>query len=127
MGGGVRAAPEQVADLLDLLEDVQTVHTRWRRRLRGGHAAIQEDIDRRTQAAKRIRNAEIAMIPGLLQTAGYARGIITAVSAAYGTTDIDATVQARIQRQGVLYDQSKTSSSSSSPRPRCGSCRAHLR
>ena len=100
--------PEQVPDLLDLLEDVQTVHTRWRRRLRGGQAAIQEDIDRRTQAAKRIRNAEIAMIPGLLQTAGYARGIITAVSAAYGTTDIDATVQARIQRQGVLYDQSKT-------------------
>jgi len=100
--------PEQAADLLDLLEDVRTVHTRWRRRLRGGQVAIQEDIDRRTQAAKRIRNAEVAMIPGLLQTAGYARSIITAVSAAYGTTDVDAAVQARVGRQGVLYDQSKT-------------------
>jgi len=100
--------PEQADDLLDLLADVQTVHTRWRRRLRDGQAAIQEDIGRRTQAAKRIRNAEVAMIPGLLQTAGYARSVITAVSAAYGTTDVDAAVQARIGRQGVLYDQSKT-------------------
>jgi transcriptional regulator with XRE-family HTH domain len=99
--------PEQVPELLDLLADVQTVHTRWRRRLRGGHVAIQEDIDRRTQAAKRVRNAEIAMIPGLLQTAGYARSITTAVSAAYGTRDIDAAVQARMNRQAVLYDQSK--------------------
>ena len=100
--------PERADELLDLLADVQTVHTRWRRRLRGGQAAIQEDIGRRTQAAKRIRNAEVALIPGLLQTAGYARGIIATVSAAYGTNDVDATVRARLDRQGVLYDQSKT-------------------
>jgi transcriptional regulator with XRE-family HTH domain len=100
--------PELAPELLDLLADVQTVHTRWRRRIRGGHAAIQQDIDRRTQAATRIRNAEVSMIPGLLQTAGYARSIITAVSAAYGTTDVDAAVQARMRRQDVLYDQSKT-------------------
>ena len=99
--------PEQAAELLDLLADVQTVHTRWRRRLRGGHAAIQEDIGRRTQAAKRIRNAEIALIPGLLQTSGYARSLITQVSAVYGTNDIDAAVQARMRRQDVLYDRSK--------------------
>lgn len=99
---------ELAAELLDLLADVQTVHTRWRRRLRGGQVAIQQDIDRRTQAAKRIRNVEVAMIPGLLQTAGYARSIIAAVSAAYGTTDIDESVQARMRRQDVLYDQSKS-------------------
>lgn len=99
--------PELAPELLDLLADVQTVHTRWRRRIRGGHTAIQEDIDRRTQAAKRIRNAEVSIVPGLLQTAGYARSIITAVSAAYGTTDVDAAVQARMRRQEVLYDQSK--------------------
>lgn len=100
--------PEQTDDLLDLLADVQAVHTRWRRRLRGGQAVIQEDIDRRTQAVKRIRNAEIAIIPGLLQTSAYARSVIVQVSAAYGTADIDAAVQARMRRQDVLYDQSKT-------------------
>lgn len=99
--------PEQAAELLELLADVQTVHTRWRRRLRGGHVAILEDIDRRTREAKRIRNVEVVLIPGLLQTAGYARSIITSISAAFGTRDIDAAVQARMNRQAVLYDQSK--------------------
>jgi len=99
---------EQAEDLADLVADVQTVHTRWKRRLRDGHASVQEDIGRRTQAAKRIRNVEVAMIPGLLQTGAYARSIITAVSAAYGTSDIDAAVAARMRRQDVLYDQSKT-------------------
>jgi transcriptional regulator with XRE-family HTH domain len=100
--------PELAGELLDLLADVQTMHTRWRRRIRGGHTAILEDIDRRTQASKRIRNAEVAMIPGLLQTAGYARSIIMVTAAAYGTRDTDAAVQARMDRQRVLYDTSKT-------------------
>ena len=99
--------PEQVNDLLDLLEDAQTTHTRWRRRLRGGHAAIQEDIDRRTREVKRIRNVEVTMIPGLLQTSGYARAIITQVAATYSTADVDAAVAARMRRQDVLYDRSK--------------------
>jgi transcriptional regulator with XRE-family HTH domain len=103
----VTGNPDEAGELLELLADVQSVHTRWRRRLREGHAAVQEDIDRRTQAAKRIRNAELVLIPGLLQTAGYARSIITQVSAAYGTDDVDAAVAARMSRQGVLYDQGK--------------------
>ena len=86
---------------------MQTVHTRWRRRLKGGQTAIQEDIDQRTQAATRFHNAEILLIPGLLQTSGYARSIITQISAVYGTAEIDATVQARMRRQDVLYDQAK--------------------
>jgi transcriptional regulator with XRE-family HTH domain len=99
--------PDEAAELIELLHDVEAVHTRWRRRLRGGLAEVQEDIDRRTQSAKRIRNAELVLIPGLLQTAGYARAIVTQVSAIYGINDIDAAVAARMSRQGVLYDQGK--------------------
>jgi transcriptional regulator with XRE-family HTH domain len=100
--------PEQIPDLLDLLADAQTVHIRWRRRLHGGQAALQEDIDRRTQAAKRIRNAEIAMIPGLLQTRDYARALIAQASGTYGGDDVDAAADARIRRQDALYDRDKT-------------------
>ena len=100
--------PERIPDLLDLLADVQTVHTRWRRRLRGGQAALQEDMDRRTQAAKRIRNAETSMIPGLLQTRDYARAMIAQASGTYGGNDVDAAADARIRRQDALYDRDKT-------------------
>jgi transcriptional regulator with XRE-family HTH domain len=98
---------DETQDLLDLLADVQTVHTQWRRRLRGGHAALQEDLDRRTQAAKHIRNAESIMIPGLLQTADYARAVIEQAAATFGGADVQAGVDARMKRQDVLYDRDK--------------------
>ena len=100
--------PGEADDLIEMLHDVAAVHTRWRRRLRGGLAGVQEDIGQRTEAAKRIRNAELVLIPGLLQTAGYARAIIAQMAATYHVNDVDAAVAARLRRQAVLYDQSKT-------------------
>jgi transcriptional regulator with XRE-family HTH domain len=101
--------PEQAEDLLDLLASAKVVRTRWRQqRLGGGQAAaVQQARDRTTQAATRIRNAENVIIPGLLQTSGYARSIIAQASALYGAVDVDAALQARMQRQQVLYDTSK--------------------
>ena len=100
--------PEAARELLDLRADVEAVHHSWRGRLRGGHAAVQDDYDRRTRAAKRIRSSAPVIIPGFLQTAGYARAIMTHVADLWGTNDIDAAVEARMRRQEVLYDQSKT-------------------
>ena len=56
--------PAAADDLLDMLADVQAVHRRWRTRLRRGHAAVQEDLDRRTGEAKRIRSAQVLIMPG---------------------------------------------------------------
>lgn len=100
--------PEATDDLLDLLASVQTVSRRWKQRARGGLAAIQADYDRRTRTAKRIRNAEILIVPGLLQTAGYARTLLSRDAALYGTRDTDEAVAARMRRQDVLYDTGKT-------------------
>jgi transcriptional regulator with XRE-family HTH domain len=100
--------PEAAEELLDMLAGVQAVHIQWRRQLRRGHAAVQEDLDRRTREAKRFRNAETVIIPGLLQTAGYARGIMQETADVWGTTDTDAAVMARMQRQEALYDTGKT-------------------
>src|SRR5512142_2850440 len=72
--------PEAAGELLDMLADVQAVHRRWQQRLRRGNAAVQEDLDRRTRAATRVRCVEILLIPGLLQTAGYARNIAAQVA-----------------------------------------------
>jgi len=101
--------PDQIDDLLDLLASSKVVRTRWRQqRLGGGQAAaVQQARDRTTQAATRVRNAENVIIPGLLQISGYARSIIAQASALYGAVDVDAALQARMQRQQVLYDTSK--------------------
>jgi transcriptional regulator with XRE-family HTH domain len=100
--------PEAADDLLDLLADVQAVHRRWRTRLRRGHAAVQENLDRHTREAKRIRSAQVLIMPGLIQTAGYARSILAQIAPAYGTQDLEEAVAARMRRQDVLYDTDKT-------------------
>jgi transcriptional regulator with XRE-family HTH domain len=97
--------PEVTEELIAMLRQVQEIHTRWRRRLReGGQASIQQELDELTRSATRIRNLQVAIIPGLLQTAGYAHGIATQVSAVYGNVDIDAAVAARLRRQEILYE-----------------------
>lgn len=103
--------PEAADELLELLDDMKMTHTRWRWRLKnaGSQAAIQQDFDARTRAATRVRWAELTLIPGLLQTSPYARSVVTQAAALYPEDpDIDAAVQARMARQDVLYDQSKT-------------------
>jgi transcriptional regulator with XRE-family HTH domain len=99
--------PEAAGELLDLLADVQAVHRTWRGRLRGGGAAVQDDFDRRTLAAKRFRAVSPLVVPGLLQTAGYARAIMTQVQEMWGDIDVDAAVEARMRRQEALYDPSR--------------------
>jgi transcriptional regulator with XRE-family HTH domain len=97
--------PEVADELVAMLRQVQEAHTRWRRRLRdGGQASIQQELDELTRAAVRIRNLQVAIIPGLLQTAGYAHGIATQVATVYGNVDIDAAVSARVKRQEILYE-----------------------
>jgi transcriptional regulator with XRE-family HTH domain len=102
--------PEQAEDLIDLLANAKVVRTRWRQqRLGGRHAAeLQRHWNHTAQAATRIRNAENVLIPGLLQTSEYARSVISQATALYGSVDVDAAVSARMQRQWVLYDTSKT-------------------
>jgi len=85
--------PEQAAELIGLLAGMQITHTRWRQRLKAGHTPVRSDFGRRTREAARFRNAELVLIPGLLQTAGYARSIMTQVSAVYGTRALPLTFQ----------------------------------
>jgi transcriptional regulator with XRE-family HTH domain len=98
--------PEAVAELLDALAEAETVHRQYRHQLRRGHAGLQQDFDRLVREAKRIRNAEVTVIPGLLQTADYARyRMLEAVRTHdYPADGVEAAVAARMRRQEVLYD-----------------------
>lgn len=100
--------PDAAEELLEMLADVQATHFQNRVRRRG-QAAIQGDFDRMVREAKRIRNVEVAIVPGLLQTPDYARHFMTEISRVYGTDpeSIEADVVARMRRQDALYDAGK--------------------
>ena len=97
--------PEATEELLDLLADAQTIRDDARRRAGRSQASRQFGMDDRAKAAKRIRDAEPMAIPGLLQTVGYARAVAGQVALVYGAGDIDAAVQARMDRQVILYER----------------------
>ena len=102
-------ADEAVAEeLLELLGDAQALHLDWKRRTRQGQSAVQASYNELVQGSKVIRHFETAVVPGLLQTAEYARCIAVDAASIHGTDDDpDQVVATKLQRQHVLYDSTK--------------------
>ena len=101
--------PDAVPEVLGMLADAQTVYRQWRLGA-GGHEALQGQYDAVVRNAAVIRNFQIMLIPGLLQTPEYARyRALEAVRLHDADPDgVEAVVAARMRRQEVLYDTSKT-------------------
>lgn len=92
------------ADLAALAEE----YTTWKKRLKAGHRAVQEEAITREANAAVIRAVDVGIVPGFLQTPDYARHALTAVSTLHGTKpDIEEGVRARMRRQAVLYEGGK--------------------
>jgi len=103
--------PEAVADeLIGLLVHGHTLQREWKQELGRGHAAIQADWQALERQAQLYRNIQILVVPGLLQTPDYARYRALDAVANYGANPdgVDAAVGARMARQQVLYDTSRS-------------------
>jgi transcriptional regulator with XRE-family HTH domain len=99
---------ETAGELLALASQGREQHRQWRQRLRHGHAAVQNEWDTLVRKASVIRNFEMTLIPGLLQTPEYARYRELEIARIHGIRDIDAAVAARMRRQQVLYEPERT-------------------
>jgi transcriptional regulator with XRE-family HTH domain len=102
--------PDMAAEYLDLLTRAQTQYRRWKHELRQGHAAMQISWDRLVRQARSVRNFEIVVIPGLLQTPEYARYRAVEAVRNYGAAEggVDEAVTMRMRRQEVLYEPGRT-------------------
>lgn len=100
--------PDVVTELKGRLVGLETQFRSWRRQLAGGHRARQEVAIVETVATQLIRGVEVSRIPGLFQTADYARHAFDA-NAEFRQVprDIEAAVRARVRRQEVLYEAGK--------------------
>jgi transcriptional regulator with XRE-family HTH domain len=102
---GACGHPEEAATLRALLAEGRTRHRTYQRQARASQAATQRRWAAMVQGARRIRNAELIHIPGLLQTPGYARARLTESARLNGQPGegIEAAVTERIRRAEVLY------------------------
>lgn len=103
---------EIAAELIDLLNQARVKYTTYRAAFRRRGAAGQQAVYTKLEAqSSRIGNFSVGMIPGLVQTADYAREILSLPCgpAAHGASpgDIEEILNERLRRQEALYDQSK--------------------
>jgi transcriptional regulator with XRE-family HTH domain len=101
------AAAEAEA-LLASLHTLETQHAEWRRVLRAGPHQVQNEEANLEEKTKLLRAFEVTTVPGLLQTAEYARARFEQAVRVHGLpSDVDEAVRSRLRRQEVLYRPDK--------------------
>ncbi len=106
--GATGAGPGVEAELLGLLADARVEYVNARDVQRGGGLAGRQASEATIEAqATRVCEYQPAVIPGLVQTAAYARSLLALPGgpASHGASqaDVDALVAERVRRQDVLY------------------------
>jgi len=100
--------PQATAELTGRLRGLETQYRSWRRQLAGGYRAVQEAHWAQARKTRIRRSFDPTLVPGLLQTADYARDVLTRYAAIHSAPrDIEAAVRARMGRQDILSDQSR--------------------
>jgi transcriptional regulator with XRE-family HTH domain len=95
--------PSEIPDLITAARSIEAQVIDWRRSLRTGTRRRQRANVAAYEKTTLFRIWEPAVVPGLLQTPDYARGILTTVVDFYGIPDdIEEGVEARIEAQSVL-------------------------
>lgn len=105
---GVTNSEAETEALLASLHTLELQHAEWRRLFQGGlhpHQVELAELDERTRV---FRAFEPTVVPGLLQTAEYARTrLAEGIRVLRVQNDIDAAVRGRMQRQEMLYRSDK--------------------
>jgi transcriptional regulator with XRE-family HTH domain len=96
--------PEQVPELIASLRALESHYIEYRRMFRAGMASRQATFGEYEAQAKIVNNFETCFVPGLLQTAEYARHRLAEGRATHtAPDDLDEAVAARMARQQILY------------------------
>ncbi|MEV7088861.1 helix-turn-helix transcriptional regulator [Streptomyces sp. NPDC093085] len=98
----------QTDALLTSLHALDLQYAEWQRQLRTGLASHQRVITQLDARTRLFRAFEPTVVPGLLQTAGYARErFAQGVPTLDVPHDVDEAVRVRTQRQEILYRPDK--------------------
>ncbi|WP_433022365.1 helix-turn-helix domain-containing protein [Kribbella sp. CA-294648] len=96
-------------DLIARARAVESTYLEYKRQTRAGMKQLMLKPVPLYQRTSRFRIYEHRVMPGLFQTSGYARAILEFWSGFLDIkSDVDEAVAARMDRQHVLYDNSKT-------------------
>jgi len=96
-------APDQLPDLIAAVRSIETQFAEWRRIMRGGTRRRQQASAAVYERARLFRIYEPAVVPGLLQTRGYAVAVLSVfIDFVRVPDDAEEGATARLDRQRVL-------------------------
>jgi transcriptional regulator with XRE-family HTH domain len=96
--------PDLAGELIAESRQADELYQQWKRLTRGGLRRLQETFLGLHQGSRTQRAYVSNVIPGFLQTADYARALLTTIGRFYGTPDdIDQAVTARRERERILH------------------------
>ncbi|MEO3766410.1 helix-turn-helix transcriptional regulator [Streptomyces sp. B8F3] len=97
--------PEAADELHARLQGFESHIRSWRRQLAAGHRPVQDTWNNEVARSTVLHTWEESVVPGMLQTADYARHIFLRYAQFQGTApDTDDAVRARTRRQEWLYE-----------------------
>lgn len=101
----VCGADDQVLDLIAQSRDAESMYMEWRRKLRAGLAQLQHSYVPLFRSTTLFRVYSPTLVPGLLQTEGYAAGLLTTITDFRAIpNDVAAAVAARLERSRILHE-----------------------
>jgi transcriptional regulator with XRE-family HTH domain len=105
---GATGTEDETGSLLSALHNLELHHAEWQRLLRAGLKPHQLSLSQQDEKTTLFRGFENTVVPGLVQTAEYARArFAQAVLVHKLRNDINEAVRQRMQRQEMLYRPDK--------------------
>lgn len=102
------SADDQVLDLIAQARAVESMYLELRRQTRAGLKQFIQSLTTVHERAERFLVYEHNVIPGIFQTAEYARALLSFwIEFLETRNDLDAAVAARMERQAVIYRSDK--------------------
>ncbi|MGW5349414.1 DUF5753 domain-containing protein [Streptomyces sp. NPDC004031] len=98
-------AGEQAADLIAASLHAESLYTEWRRKAREGLRQLQSSYLTLYRSTETFRVYTSTLVPGLLQTEGYARALLSANARFLGVPDdAEEAAAARLERSKVIHE-----------------------
>ncbi|MDT0546947.1 helix-turn-helix domain-containing protein [Streptomyces lonegramiae] len=100
-------ADGQARELVVQSINAETMYRQWRDQVRAGLRHIQESRVQAFQATEVFRMYSSSLVPGLLQTEGYARAVLGIAASVHDLPidDSEAAARARIERSRIIHEQ----------------------
>jgi transcriptional regulator with XRE-family HTH domain len=99
-------APDQAEDIIAQSRDAESAYTEWRRQVRAGLKRLQDSYVDLYRATELFRIYSPTLVPGLLQTEGYARAVLSDVAELLQIpNDADQAAAARLERSTIVHER----------------------